>query len=321
LASDPAGYLKFRKIIEADGSMFYPATLMGSDMQKMAQAMFGEMMRTRLNKKPEIAAQLIPSFAPGCRRLTPGPGYLEALVEDNVEFITDEIDSMNEQGVRLASGQEINLDVLVCATGFRVGSSGISPAIGRNGATLASPAPPYTKSYLGIANGDFPNYFTMLGTNSGVGSGSLTAIIEAQGDYIVKCIRKIQKEDYASMTPKNSSIRDFVEYVDEYFKRTVFKDECRSWYKVGRGENERVVGLWPGSSQHCIEVLRSPRWEDFEFESRQGNRLAWLGNGFSTSNLPGGGDPAFYLEPHFVDSPPQERPEDDPKYQIRPFSY
>lgn len=41
-------------------------------------------MKKRLEKKPEIFDQILPSFPPGCRRLTPGPGYLEALVEPNV---------------------------------------------------------------------------------------------------------------------------------------------------------------------------------------------------------------------------------------------
>ncbi|PVH70548.1 hypothetical protein DL98DRAFT_436841, partial [Cadophora sp. DSE1049] len=91
--------------------------------------------------------------------------------------------------------------------------------------------------------------------------------------YIVKCIRKLQKEDYVTMSPKKSWIQDFSEYVSEYFKRTVFTDECRSWYKVGKGDTERVVGLWPGSSQDCIEVLRAPRWEDIDFESREENNL------------------------------------------------
>ncbi|KAL2061107.1 hypothetical protein VTL71DRAFT_7380 [Oculimacula yallundae] len=320
LASDPAAYLQFRKEIEIQGSMFHSATLIESTMQKEARQMFQSMMETRLSKKPEIAEKLIPSFAVGCRRLTPGPGYLEALSEDNVDFITDEIDSINEQGIRLASGKEISLDVLVCATGFSVSSSSIF-ATGRNGATLATKTPPYVKTYLGITSQDFPNYFTMLGPNSGVGSGSLTAIIEAQGDYIVKCIRKLQKEDYATLVPKKSSVEDFSEYVGEYFKRTVFMDECRSWYKIGKGEAKRVVALWPGSTQHCIEVLRAPRWEDFDFENRDENRMRWLGNGLSTSNLPEGGDPSFFIHSQFMDTPPVERPEDDTKYKIRPFSH
>jgi hypothetical protein len=48
-------------------------------------------MKLKLAKKPEIYDKLEPRFRPGCRRLTPGPGFLEALVEDNVHFTTSQI--------------------------------------------------------------------------------------------------------------------------------------------------------------------------------------------------------------------------------------
>ncbi|PVH67865.1 flavin-binding monooxygenase [Cadophora sp. DSE1049] len=308
LASDPAAYLEFRKTIERDGSLFYHATLRNSEMQTMSRGMFTEMMRARLGKKPEIAYKLMPSFAPGCRRLTPGPGYLEALVEDNVEFITDEIDCVTEQGLRLASGREVPLDALVCATGFDLSASASFNAIGKDEVVLATKSQPYLKTYLRCTTDDFPNYFMMLGPNSG-------------GDYIVKCIRKLQKKDYVAMVPKKSRVQEVADFVDEYFKRTVFTDDCNCWYKVGRGEGQRVIALWPGSTQHCLEALRSPRWEDFDFESGEDNRLRWLGNGISTANVPGGSDPAFYVDPGYVDTPPPGNPEDDPKYKMRPFSY
>jgi hypothetical protein len=38
----------------------------------------------------------------------------------------------------------------------------------------------------------------MLGSNAGVGSASLTMILEMEGDYIAKCIRKLQKGDYVN---------------------------------------------------------------------------------------------------------------------------
>ena len=155
LGSDSAAYLEFRKTIETDGSMFYPATLKNSEMQGTVRRMFAQTMQTRLSKKPEIAAKLMPSFAPGCRRLTPGPGYLEALVEDNVDFITDEIEAIDKHGLRLASGQEIDLDVLVCATGFSLGTSRSALAVGRDGASLTTKSPPYLRTYLGITNQDF----------------------------------------------------------------------------------------------------------------------------------------------------------------------
>lgn len=69
------------------------------------QKLVADALRTRmlhcLERKPEIAdfsmlpyqspqaksddvATVIPHFSVGCRRITPGPGYLEALLQDNV---------------------------------------------------------------------------------------------------------------------------------------------------------------------------------------------------------------------------------------------
>jgi hypothetical protein len=45
-----------------------------------------ENMKTKLAKKEGLYEMLEPSWSPECRRLTPGPGFLEALVEDNVHF-------------------------------------------------------------------------------------------------------------------------------------------------------------------------------------------------------------------------------------------
>jgi hypothetical protein len=160
-------------------------------------------------------------------------------------------------------------------------------------------------------------------------------MIETVGDYIIKAIRKIQKENIAAMVVKESRERDFIEYVDAYFQGTVFAEECSSWYKnKGTGE---VVGLWPGSTLHFVEAMRSPRWEDFEYvyvdelEGREGesglkgvgnkaNRLAWLGNGWSV-NQQEDRDLAWYLYPEFVDRPVAPLPEKKERFGVRPFSY
>jgi len=167
----------------------------------------------------------------------------------------------------------------------------------------------------------------MLGPNSAIGSGSLTIILENQGDYITKCIRKLQKEDYASLSPLPSRVRDFTAYCDRYFENTVYMDDCNSWYRAkgedGEAAKGRITGLWPGSTLHCLETLRAPRWEDFEYESlkREGeeeNRLGWLGNGWSVTQT-GEGDPAWYLEG--VNVPVAGKPEEDPEGARRPWSH
>ena len=286
-------------------------------------------MRERLAAKPEIADFLVPSFAVGCRRATPGPGYLEALVADNVDFIADPIESVNAGGVALKSGRQVDVDCLVCATGFHASGLPPFPVIGLEGRSLQDRFTPYPEAYMSLAVDGFPNLFMVLGPNSAVGSGSLTMVLEAQGDYIVKCVRKLQKEDYASMRVRPARVADWAAYCDRYFRDTVYTDSCNSWYRSEGGRGERITGLWPGSTLHALEALRSPRWEDYDWEPAgepDGNRLAWLGNGSSLANLRDEatgtfqGDPAWYLEPRFQDVPVPGRPEDDPAYRTRCFS-
>lgn len=114
---DQEWFYKFRSKIEEGGNDIHAMTIKGTEMQKGAQKQFEEGMRERLKKKPEIFDWIKPDFAPGCRRLTPGPGFLEALVEDNVDFIRDRITRIEPKGVVTADGKLHEIDVLVCATG------------------------------------------------------------------------------------------------------------------------------------------------------------------------------------------------------------
>jgi cation diffusion facilitator CzcD-associated flavoprotein CzcO len=216
-------------------------------------------MQQRLAKKPEILKTILPDFSVGCRRLTPGPGYLEALVEDNVEFISTPIAKAQPNGLQLADGRSINLDVLICATGFKTSAPPPFPVIGVNGQTMESKFKPYAETYLSLAIDDFPNHFMMLGPNAAVGTGPLTLIMEATGDYIVKAIRKMQKEKVIKMVAQKRRVKDFSAIVDNYFKKTVYLDKCSSWYKTGQA-GSRITGLWPGSALHAMETLRSQRW-------------------------------------------------------------
>jgi hypothetical protein len=154
-------------------------------------------------------------------------------------------------------------------------------------------------------------------------------ILESEGDYIIKCIRKLQKEDYASMTIKKERVADWAEFCHTYFQQTVYTDQCNSWYKSDGGKGDRITGLWPGSTMHALEALRAPRWEDYEWKSvgEGENKLRWLGNGWSLTHTKlsdeeeYGGDPAWYIEPKFQSVPVPGKPEDDPEYKMRPFSH
>ncbi|GAA6006877.1 hypothetical protein JCM10207_009123 [Rhodosporidiobolus poonsookiae] len=300
---DKEGYVEFRKSMEHELNNIHGVTIQGSALQVGAVEAFRQLMEKKLASKPEIAKTLIPTFAVGCRRLTPGPGYLEALVAPNVDFISTGIKRITETGIEANDGTHRDYDTIVCATGFDTSFRPRIPIIGKNGSNVQDLWEDVPTHYLSMFVGpDHPNYFCINGPNSSLGSGSLLILFEKEVDYLTKVIDKMVRENYKTIAVKQGAVADWMEYVHSYFPRTVFGTKCRSWYKKGAEEGP-VVALWPGSVGHAMDVLKNPRWEDFEFTSAapQKNRFGWVGNGWSQNELEGG-NTAYYLDN--IDYPP-----------------
>lgn len=57
----------------------------------------------------------------------------------------------------------------------------------------------------------------------------------------------------------------------------------------------KVWGPWPGSGYHFLEAIAQPRWEDWNFKYRSGNRFQYLGNGMTRREVEGG-DLAWFID-------------------------
>jgi len=296
-------YRKFRWELESEINGAFPATVRGTEMHAGAKMVFREDMLRRLAKKPWIADYIVPDFSPACRRLTPGPGYLESLCEDNVDFVPSRIKRCTPTGIETVDGNHKELDIIVCATGFDTSFQFDFPIIGRGGVDLGEKFKPHPKSYLATTVDGFPNWFQCIGPNAGTGAGSLLLIMERQVDYAVKATLKLQRERLKSIEVKAEAVEDFDEYLESYFPTTVYGEKCRSWYKAGKEEG-RVVAIWPGSPLHCARALEHPRWEDYVFEPLDNvkNRFYWLGDGHTVADREKDGDKAWYLNE--IDYPP-----------------
>ena len=301
---DPKLYLKYRRKLENELQTGFGVTHKNHKLSKEAQQKFTGLMKARTKKKSYIAEHTIPTFPPGCKRLTPGPGYLESLTEGNVDVIVDPIARITPTGIVTKDGKQRDVDAIACATGFDTSFQNRFPLYGINGVKLSEKWKERPDSYLTMTTDGFPNFFMSLGPNSAVGHGNLLIQMEGFAEYTAKALEKMQTENILTMQPSARAVANFTDFCDEYFKDTVFGEECSSWYKAGK-KTGRVSALWPGSSLHAMQVLKRPRWEDFEYTYVEGNEWGWFGDGWSRMDRYDELDKTYYLtyEPRMIDDP------------------
>ena len=231
---DDETYYNFRKSIENGFYKNFALVFRNSKEHEAGKKEFTNLMAAKLKDRPELLQKVLPSFPPFCRRPTPGPGYLEALAADNVNYITIPIQEFTTHGIRTVDGVEREVDAVICATGantdfappFSIVARGIDlKTAWKQDGKYGSP---YT--YFGLATPYFPNLFFALGPNSFGLSGTLNHSLETVMTYIAKVLRKLTTQGIKTITPSKAATDDFVEYIDKFFAQTVLTDKCSSWY-------------------------------------------------------------------------------------------
>jgi cation diffusion facilitator CzcD-associated flavoprotein CzcO len=215
----------------------------GADMQKTAQEFMRGSMSEKLKNSPHLKEMMIPKWDVGCRRLTPGIGYLEALGKDNVDVAWGDISRITPNGIQTANGQRYDFEILVCATGFDTSFRPRFPIVNNKNENLQDVWSKTPESYLGVAVAEFPNYFTFAGPNSPLGNGPVLSSLEKQADFMLHWMDRWQTENLFSFSPKKQAVQDFIEYRDDFMSRTVWTQECKSWYKNGTIDGP-VTAVW-----------------------------------------------------------------------------
>lgn len=180
LEENPKKYLEYRKQIENELNQRFKFIIKGSQEAKDARQFSFEQMRRKLNGDERLCEKIIPkNFNPGCRRPTPAPGYLEALVAPNAKIFTDSIGHISEKGFVDHEGHEHECDVIICATGFDTTWVPRFPFVNGKGVDLKELwTPNNVVSYLSVAVPTFPNHFSFCGPYGPLGHGSFMPLIE-----------------------------------------------------------------------------------------------------------------------------------------------
>ncbi|KIV88653.1 hypothetical protein PV10_08317 [Exophiala mesophila] len=292
---EPQKHHQYRKKIIHGINDSFKMFVKNSELNKQIFDLAQRQMTAKLKNNPELCEKLIPKWELGCRRITPGEGYLEAFLRENVGLTQSPITKIDADSVHTTDGQVYKVDVVVCATGFDVSYRPQYPIVGRANVNLVDKWAKEPSSYFSLASPDMPNYFMFTGPNALIGHGSLMESLGWSADYMIKWIRKIASEDIKAVVPKQSVVDDFIVYSDQIHLTLTWTGACRSWYKNNTIDG-RVTATFAGSALLFKRLIQDLRPEDFDIEPRNKNRFRFLGNGFLQYELQKGNDLAWYVK-------------------------
>lgn len=211
-----------------------------------------------------LRARLRPSYPIGCKRILRSNEFFPTLSAHNVTLIDSAASQFRAGGVVAADGREAAVDAIVCATGFdTLDPLAALPVTGRDGVTLAAAWRDGPEAYRGVAVPGFPNLHLMLGPNSATGHTSVLISIEAQAQYVVKCLAALAKHGADSIEVRDDAYRADNARIQARLAGTVWASEaCRSWYKTPSG---RVLAIYPGPITRYALELRHARSTDYVF--------------------------------------------------------
>ena len=195
---------------------------------------------------PELAKKLSPNYHMGCKRILVSDDYYPAVAQDHVEIETSPIARVTERGVETQDGHH-DLDVIVWATGFDVQDVlGTLDVRGLDGRDLASYWGDRPAAYQGTTVPGFPNFFLLLGPNTGLGHNSVVLQIESQLNYVAAAMERLERHEHvAYVDVKRDALERWKTEVAERTDRSVWATGCDSWYLGPDGYN---FTLWPGST-------------------------------------------------------------------------
>jgi len=215
-------------------------------------------MKERVND-PEIADKLTPDYAILTRRLSPETNYLETFNQDNVNLVDlreTPLERFTENGI-VVGGEEIELDVVIFATGFDVmtGAMDRIDIRGRDGQTLKDRWSKGLTSYLGMMTHGFPNYFWVNGPHSPFYNPILLA--EYQGDMIFDAAKQLDAMGKSCVEAKPESETAYVDLTNAIADMTLFP-KSNNYYMGDNmpGKPRKVLFFFGGFvayKEQCVE--------------------------------------------------------------------
>lgn len=192
---------------------------------------------------PELREKLTPHFQFGCKRMLISDDYWASFERDNVTLITESIETLDATGIRCSDGTHHEFDAIVFATGFELGLANAPFEIrGREGRALTEAWQDGAVAYKGLAVAGFPNWFILMGPNTGPGHTSVLVFTEAQIQHALEAIQRLRNEGLRFVEVRREVQDRYNDRIQARMPHMVWGN-CSSWYLNPDGSNH---SLYPG---------------------------------------------------------------------------
>jgi cyclohexanone monooxygenase len=257
-----------RKKAEAGEAVENPAQLMQlADFKKMEQ------VRARVDSVVEDAATaeaLKPYYNQFCKRPCFHDEYLATFNRPNVTLVDTKgqgVERITEKGV-VVEGREYELDCLIYATGFEVGTdytrrSGYQ-VYGRDGLTLSEKWAEGAATLHGLYTRGFPNCFIISNTQSGF-SANFPHMMNEQAKHLGYVLGRCHAEGISAVEAGQDAEEAWIKTIENLaLMREQFLSECTPGYYNNEGNVQALArrnGSYGAGPVAFVKVLEAWREE------------------------------------------------------------
>jgi cation diffusion facilitator CzcD-associated flavoprotein CzcO len=257
----------YEKLWDTGGFAFwagnYTDILLDESANHLAYEFWRDKVRARVDDA-QTAALLAPTDPPhpfGVKRPSLEQNYYDVFNQDNVALVdlrSTPVERATPTGVR-TSARDVDLDVLVLATGFDAVTGGLTSidARGVNGESFGEHWRDGVRTHLGVASNGFPNLLYLYGPQSPAGFCNGPTCAELQGDWIVDLLVHLHEAGATRIEATAEAESSWREQVLTLSSTTLFP-RADSWYMGANipGKPREMLN-WPGGLQLYLSACRA----------------------------------------------------------------
>ena len=231
---------------------------------------FTRYVEEQLQDRPELIERVLPEYPPFAKRMLLDNGWFRTIKKPHVDLIPEHLAKVEGNTLSTSSGETVEADVIILATGFQTTNVlGSYDIVGREGQLLRDHwGEDNASAYLGTLVPGFPNFFILLGPNVGSGhGGSMIRNIENQMHFAGQVVQCAEAQDASTVEVKETAYTDYSRRIDDAHDRLVWTHPgTENWYRNSQG---RVVAITPWRNDAFWRMTRSPDEADLQFDHRQ----------------------------------------------------